>query len=60
MPEPILRDRRILVVADELLLADELGMELLDHDAIVIVPAGTVEMALELIRTEPWIDGAMT
>lgn len=59
MPEQPLRGCRILVVEDEYMLADELSIELSDADAIVLGPAGTLEDALDLIRSEPRIDGAI-
>ena len=59
MPERTLCDCRILVVEDEYMLADELRTELGDADAIVLGPVGTVEDALNLIRAEADIDGAI-
>ena len=59
MPERTLRDCRILVVEDEYMLADELRIELGDVDAIVLGPVGTVEDALNQIRAETHIDGAI-
>ena len=50
---------RILVVEDEYMLANDLEMELLDAGAIVLGPFGTVETALEFIRSQPEIDGAI-
>lgn len=59
MHEPKLRDRRLLIVEDEFLLAEELRAELEDAAAIVLGPAGTLEEALGLIESEPRIDGAI-
>ena len=59
MTELTLRDRRVLVVEDEFMLADELEMELLDAGALVLGPAGTIEDALDLIRSGQEIDGAI-
>ncbi|MCC2976651.1 response regulator [Sphingomonas sp. PL-96] len=59
MPEATLRGCRVLVVEDEYMLADELQMELSDAEVIVLGPIGTLEDALDLIRSEPHIDGAI-
>lgn len=59
MEDRILRNRRILIVEDEYMLADDLKTELSDADAIVLGPAGTLEEALDLIRSERKIDGAI-
>jgi DNA-binding NtrC family response regulator len=59
MPEPTLRGCRILVVEDEYMLADELRRELNDAGAVVLGPVGSVETALDAIRTEEVIDGAI-
>jgi DNA-binding NtrC family response regulator len=59
MPEPTLRDRRILVVEDEYMLADELRRELSDAEVVVLGPVGSVASALDAIRTEEAIDGAI-
>ena len=57
MTDRILHGRRILVVEDEYMLAADLEMELLDAGAIVLGPFGTLETAIEFIRTEQEIDG---
>lgn len=59
MPERTLRGCRILVVEDEYLLADELRTELDEAGAIVLGPAGALDDALALIRSEQEIDGAV-
>ena len=59
MPEPSLKDCRVLVVEDEYMLASELKDELDDAGAIVLGPVGTVEDALKLIQGEAEIDGAV-
>ena len=51
-----LRDRRILVVEDECVLAENLRYELEDAGAVVIGPSGSVEHALALIAATPVID----
>ena len=50
MPEPTLRDRRILVVEDEYMLAEELRSDLSERGATVIGPVGTLAAALDLLR----------
>lgn len=59
MPEQNLRDRRILVVEDEYMLADDLRAELDEAGAVVVGPAGTVEDAMALIGSGEPIDGAV-
>lgn len=51
--------RRILVVEDEYLLADELTIELTDRGATVLGPASNVRDALFLIEAEDAVDGAI-
>ena len=59
MPEPSLRDCRILIVEDEYMLADELSRELEDAGAIVLGPVGTLEDAIDLIQSDEPIHGAI-
>ncbi|MEH3046286.1 response regulator [Sphingomonas adhaesiva] len=59
MADPLLRERHILIVEDEYLLADELRMELEEVGAIVVGPAGSVSDALALIGSDAPIDGAI-
>lgn len=59
MLESPLRDRRILIVEDEYMLADELRGELGDAGATVLGPVGTVADALALAKRERRIDGAV-
>ncbi|MGC2779371.1 MAG: response regulator [Bradyrhizobium sp.] len=59
MPERSLRDRHILIVEDEYMLADELRCEFGDAGATVVGPVGTVADALALARREARIDGAV-
>lgn len=54
-----LRDRFILVVEDEYLLADELHAELCDAGAQVLGPVGNLDGAIALVKAEPHIDGAV-
>jgi CheY-like chemotaxis protein len=51
--------RRILVVEDEYLLADELTIQLADRGATVLGPASSVRAALSLIEAEGELDGAI-
>lgn len=57
--ERSLRNRRILVVEDEFMLADELQRELTRAGAVVLGPVPTVEMALGLLAREADLDGAV-
>ena len=59
MSEHPLRGRRILVVEDEYLLADDLTYALVDAGAEVIGPAGSVEDASALVTSEERIDAAV-
>lgn len=59
MPEKPLADRRILVVEDEFLIADELCRSLENAGAVVIGPAKSVDLALDLITAENDIDAAL-
>lgn len=59
MVEFTLRHRRILVVEDEYMLADELQMELDEAGAIVLGPFATLAKAIDLITREQDIDGAI-
>jgi DNA-binding response OmpR family regulator len=58
MAERTLRNCRVLVVEDDYMLADELQSELADAKAIVLGPVGTVEDALNMVRSES-MDGAV-
>lgn len=59
MAEHTLDNRRILVVEDEYLLADELAQGLRGQGAIVLGPVPTVERALALIVDQALPDGAV-
>lgn len=59
MTDRSLRDRRILVVEDEYMLADELRIELGDAGALVLGPVASLDGAIALIKAEPHIDGAV-
>ncbi|MCZ0963753.1 response regulator [Paracoccus benzoatiresistens] len=51
--------RRILVVEDDYLLALDLQDNLADAGALVVGPVGTLAQALERIRAEAHLDGAI-
>lgn len=59
MTDDILKGRRILVVEDEYLLADDLSRMLADAGAEVLGPVPSVREALVLIDAAPPIDGAV-
>lgn len=54
-----LSGRRILVVEDEYMLAEDLRSELSNLGAVVLGPVGTVANAFDLIASEADIDGAI-
>lgn len=54
-----LRERRILVIEDEYMLADDLCHELTQAGVTVLGPVGTVRDAIDLIGAEEHIDGAI-
>lgn len=59
-PQPgILRDRRILVVEDEYMIAEEIVEELSNVDAQALGPVARVSDAFHLIETEERIDAAL-
>ncbi len=63
MPDPLstsaLRGRRILVVEDEYMMADDLQYDLEKAGAQVIGPVPSVADALRLLATEEAVDGAI-
>ena len=59
MPEQILEGRRILVVEDEYLLAEDLRLDLQAAGAVIIGPVGTVKDALRAVAAAERIDGAL-
>jgi CheY-like chemotaxis protein len=54
-----LRDRRILVVEDEYLIAISLADALENAGSVVVGPASSVDKALQTIDSEPHIDAAV-
>ncbi|HEY0572058.1 MAG TPA: response regulator [Enterovirga sp.] len=54
-----LLNRRILVVEDEYMLAEDMQRGLEKAGAIVLGPVPSVEDALELLDDEPHVDGAV-
>ncbi|GGG16481.1 response regulator [Rhizobium wenxiniae] len=59
MPEHRIAGRRILVVEDEYMLADQLRNELEQEGAVVVGPAGRLETAFELLESDAQIDSAI-
>lgn len=59
LPAASLHGRRILVVEDEYLLADDLRQTLESLGIEVVGPVATVAQALELLESEEAPDGAM-
>lgn len=51
--------RRILIVEDEYLAADDLARDLRDLGADIVGPIGKLEEAMTLLRTGPALDGAV-
>jgi DNA-binding response OmpR family regulator len=56
---PALKNRRILVVEDEFLIAMDLAMALQDAHAIVLGPVVAVQAGLDLMAREPNISAAI-
>ena len=54
-----LRDRRILVVEDEYLIAMSLADALENAGSVVVGPASSVDKAIQTIDSEPHIDAAV-
>ena len=59
MPSSALRDRRILVVEDEYLIAMNLQDGLENVGSVVLGPVPSVEKAIKKIESEPHIDAAV-
>ena len=59
MAAPALRNRRILVVEDEFLIAMDLEMALQDAHAIVLGPVAAVQAGLDPMAREPDISAAI-
>jgi CheY-like chemotaxis protein len=59
MASSALRDRRILIVEDEYLVAMSLAEALQDAGSIVLGPVSSVDKAIKTIESEPHIDGAV-
>lgn len=56
--EAVLAGRRILVVEDEFLIAEELREALEAHGAVVVGPIATVKAALAAVHAQEPLDGA--
>jgi CheY-like chemotaxis protein len=59
MASHALLGRRLLVVEDEYLLADDMRLNLEDAGAVVVGPVGSLSEALSLIAKEELLDGAI-
>jgi CheY-like chemotaxis protein len=59
MASSALRDRRILVVEDEYLIAITLSNQLEGVGSIVVGPVPSVERAMKAIESEPELDAAI-
>lgn len=59
LPASGLRGRRILVVEDDYMLAEDLRRDLEGQGADVVGPVPTVAAALKLIQAEGTLDGAI-
>lgn len=59
MTEPMLRGRKILVVEDEYLLADDLCTQLEQEEAVVVGPAATVKQGLALLEETEQLSAAI-
>jgi DNA-binding NtrC family response regulator len=59
MQSPDLKNRRILVVEDRYMLAEDLRRSLEKAGAVVVGPAPTVERALSLMAAEPELGAAV-
>ena len=59
MPSSTLRDRRILVVEDEYLIAMNLQDGLENAGCVVVGPVPSVDKAISKIDSEPHIDAAV-
>ncbi len=59
MADSALRDRRILVVEDEYLIAVSLQDALENAGAVVVGPAPSVDKAIKQIESDPHIDAAI-
>jgi CheY-like chemotaxis protein len=56
---PNIKGRRLLVVEDDFLIADDLANSLQELGAEIVGPAGTVEDALELLESDGVLDAAV-
>lgn len=54
-----IRGRRILIVEDEYFVADDLATDLRALGADIVGPVGSVAEAIDLVRANPHLDGAV-
>lgn len=59
MNEDILRNRRVLLVEDEYVIAMDLRAELENAGAVVVGPVGHVDAAIEMVTSGADLDGAI-
>jgi len=59
MADDAFRDRRILIVEDESIIAEELEESFAEIGAVVVGPVPSIDRALELIAATPRIDAAL-
>lgn len=59
MPSTVMKGKRVLVVEDEYMLADDLRRAFEDHGSTVLGPVGNVGDALNTIATGETIDAAV-
>ncbi|AGS25755.1 response regulator CheY-like domain-containing protein (plasmid) [Rhizobium etli] len=59
MAEGLLRGRRVLVVEDEFMLAEDMSQQLAEAGALVLGPAQSLERAFELLAAADALDAAV-
>jgi CheY-like chemotaxis protein len=57
--QAILKDRRVLVVEDDFLIAEQMRFDLEAVGAVVIGPVPSVERAMKLLQTEENVDAGV-
>ncbi|MBB2682728.1 UNVERIFIED_ORG: CheY-like chemotaxis protein [Rhizobium etli] len=59
MAEGLLRGRRVLIVEDEFMLAEDMSQQLAEAGALVLGPAQSLERAFELLTAADVLDAAV-